>query len=177
MTGGIENAEIADWPISIETLLPDDDMLEARIGVSGRAGVNPFETRYCPFPLPPLRPHPAAALFTRRPVPWDTTPIPPRARSPRGSSGRGRPAIHRPLRRLRLRKRLQVESVLVTFIPAAEATGRCRVKARSMARRVLTDESGRVQGWNTSMRRARSGRSGRGSSASPHPPWRAHGCS
>ncbi len=146
MTGGIENAEIADWPISIETLLPYYDMLEARIGVSGRAGVNPFEVRDRPFPLPPLRPHPAAALFDKAARSLGYHPYPtPRAIASR-VFGQRPPCNYCGLCGDYGCENASKSSCLVTFIPAAEATGRCRVKARSMARRVLTDESGRVRG-------------------------------
>ena len=146
MTGGIENAEIADWPISIETLLPYYDMLEARIGVSGRAGVNPFEVRDRPFPLPPLRPHPAAALFDKAARSLGYHPYPtPRAIASR-VFGQRPPCNYCGLCGDYGCENASKSSCLVTFIPAAEATGRCRVKARSMARRVLTDESDRVRG-------------------------------
>ena len=146
MTGGIENAEIADWPISIETLLPYYDMLEARIGVSGRAGVNPFEVRDRPFPLPPLRPHPAAALFDEAARSLGYHPYPtPRAIASR-VFGQRPPCNYCGLCGDYGCENASKSSSLVTFIPAAEATGRCRVKPRSMARRVLVDASGRVRG-------------------------------
>ena len=146
MTGGIENAEIADWPISIETLLPHYDMMEARIGVSGRAGVNPFETRDRPFPLPPLRPHPAAALFDEAARSLGYHPYPtPRAIASR-VFGQRPPCNYCGLCGDYGCENASKSSCLVSFIPAAEATGRCQVKARSMARRVLTDESDRVRG-------------------------------
>jgi choline dehydrogenase-like flavoprotein len=146
MTGGVENAEIADWPISLEALLPYYDMLEARIGVSGRAGVNPFEARDRPFPLPPLRPHPAAALFDEAARSLGYHPYPtPRAIASR-VFGQRPPCNYCGLCGDYGCENASKSSCLVTFIPAAEATGRCQVKARSMARRVLTDESGRAQG-------------------------------
>ena len=146
MTGGIENAEIADWPISIETLLPYYDMMEARIGVSGRAGVNPFEVRDRPFPLPPLRPHPAAALFDEAARSLGYHPYPtPRAIASR-VFGQRPPCNYCGLCGDYGCENASKSSCLVTFIPAAEATGRCRVKSRAMARRVLVDESGRVRG-------------------------------
>ncbi len=146
LTGGIENAEIADWPISIQDLLPYYDMLEARIGVSGRAGVNPFEVRDRPFPLPPMRPHPAAALFDEAARSLGYHPYPtPRAIASRVFGGRP-PCNYCGLCGDYGCENASKSSCLVTFIPAAEATGRCRVGSRSMARRVLVDESDRVRG-------------------------------
>ncbi len=146
MTGGVEGAEIADWPISIEDLLPYYDILEARIGVSGRAGVNPFETRDRPFPLPPLRPHPAAALFDEAARSLGYHPYPtPRAIASR-VFGKRPPCNYCGLCGDYGCENASKSSCLVTFIPAAEATGRCQVKARSMTRRILVDASGRVRG-------------------------------
>jgi len=146
MTGGIAGAEIADWPISIEEMLPYYDMLEARIGVSGRAGVNPFEIRERPFPLPPLRPHPAAALFDEAARSLGFHPYPtPRAIASR-VFGQRPPCNYCGLCGDYGCENASKSSCLVTFIPAAEATGRCQVKARSMARRILVDDSDRVSG-------------------------------
>jgi choline dehydrogenase-like flavoprotein len=146
MTGGIADAEIADWPISIEEMLPYYDMLEARIGVSGRAGVNPFEVRERPFPLPPLRPHPAAALFDEAARSLGFHPYPtPRAIASR-VFGQRPPCNYCGLCGDYGCENASKSSCLVTFVPAAEATGRCQVKARSMVRRILVDESDRVRG-------------------------------
>jgi choline dehydrogenase-like flavoprotein len=146
LTGGIENAQIADWPIAIEELLPYYDRLEARIGVSGRAGVNPFEARTRPFPLPPLRPHPAAALFDKAARSLGYHPYPtPRAIASR-VFGQRPPCNYCGLCGDYGCENASKSSCLVTFIPAAEATGRCQVKARAMARRILVDASDRVQG-------------------------------
>jgi choline dehydrogenase-like flavoprotein len=145
MTGGIAKAEIADWPISMEQMLPYYDMLEARIGVSGRAGVNPFEVRDRPFPLPPLRPHPAAALFDEAARSLGYHPYPtPRAIASR-VFGQRPPCNYCGLCGDYGCENASKSSCLVTFIPAAEATGRCQVKARSMACRILVDESDRVR--------------------------------
>lgn len=145
-TGGIEGTDIADWPIGIEELLPYYDRLEARIGVSGRAGLNPFEVRDRPFPLPPLQPHPAAALFDEAARSLGYHPYPtPRAIASR-VFGQRPPCNYCGLCGDYGCENSSKSSCLVTFIPAAEATGRCQVKARSMARRILVDASDRVRG-------------------------------
>ena len=146
LTGGIGDAEVADWPISIEDLLPYYDMLEARIGVAGRAGANPFEVRDRPFPLPPLRPHPVAALFDGAARSLGFHPYPtPRAIASR-VFGQRPPCNYCGLCGDYGCENASKSSCLVTFIPAAEATGRCQVKARSMVRRILVDASDRVEG-------------------------------
>ncbi len=146
MTGGIKNADLADWPISLEDMLPYYDLMEARIGVSGRAGINPFEVRRRPFPLPPLLPHPAAELLDQAARSLEFHPYPtPRAIASR-VIGRRPPCNYCGLCGDYGCENGSKSSMLVTFIPAAEATGRCQVRARSMARRLLVDGSDRVRG-------------------------------
>ncbi len=146
LTGGIEGANVADWPISLGELLPFYDLMETRIGVSGRAGVNPFETRTRPFPLPPLRPHPAARLFDEATRNMGLHPYPtPRAVTSR-SYGRRPPCNLCGLCGDYGCENASKSSSLVTFIPQAEATGRCEIRPRCMARRVLVDDSGKATG-------------------------------
>ncbi len=146
MTGGVEGTDIADWPITIDELLPYYDLMEARIGVSGRAGKNPFETRTRPYPLPPLRPHPAAQLFDEATRSMGLNPYPtPRAITSR-VFGRRPPCNLCGLCGDYGCENASKSSTLVTFIPDAEATGRCRVSANSMARRVLVDDADRAVG-------------------------------
>ena len=47
---------IADWPVTYKDLEPYYDKVERLIGVSGKAGANPFEAPRGPYPLPPMRP-------------------------------------------------------------------------------------------------------------------------
>ncbi len=146
MTGGLAGTEIADWPIRLEEFLPFYDLLEARIGVSGRAGINPFEVRRRPFPLPPLRSHPAAALFDAAARSLGYHPYPtPRAILSR-TYGRRPPCTYCGLCGDYGCENTSKSSTLVTLIPAAEATGRCRVIPSAMARRILVDGADRVAG-------------------------------
>jgi choline dehydrogenase-like flavoprotein len=146
LTGGIEGADIADWPISYDELLPYYHLMEARIGVSGRAGVNPFESRTRPFPLPPLRPHPAAQLFDRGARALGLHPYPtPRAITSR-VFGRRPPCNLCGLCGDYGCENASKSSTLVTFIPAAESTGRCQVRVKCMARRILADKTDKAVG-------------------------------
>ncbi len=140
MTGGIAGADVVDWPIEIEELLPWYDLMEARIGVSGKAGVDPFENRTRPFPLPPLRPHPAAALVDEAASGLGLHPSPtPRAIASRAYGDRahctycglcGEHGCETGAR----------STMLSTLIPQAEATGRCEVRPNCMARRIRADD-------------------------------------
>ncbi|MEW6439923.1 MAG: GMC family oxidoreductase [bacterium] len=146
LTGGVKDADVADWPISIEEMLPFYDLLEARIGISGRAGINPFEVRHRPFPLPPLLPHPAAALFDAAARSLGYHPYPtPRAVVSR-TFGRRPPCNYCGLCGDYGCENASKSSTLVTFVPAAEATGRCQVRPCSMASRILVDDSPKVTG-------------------------------
>jgi len=146
LTGGVADSTVADWPLAIEDLLPYYDLMEARIGVSGRAGINPFETRSRPFPLPPIAVHPSARLFDEAARGLGHHPFPtPRAIVSR-SYGRRPPCNLCGLCGDYGCENASKSSTLVTLIPDAEATGRCQIRARCMASRILVDEQDRVQG-------------------------------
>ena len=52
--GPVEGSALADWPVQYDELEPFYAEAERLIGVSGEAGVNPFEPwRSGPFPMPP----------------------------------------------------------------------------------------------------------------------------
>lgn len=144
-TGGIKGADLADWPLQLAELDRWYDRMEARIGVSGKAGINPFERPRRPFPLPPLLPHPAAALVDRAAAKLDLHAFPtPRAIASRAYGGRphctycglcGEYGCETTAR----------STMLSTLIPQAEATGRCQVRSGCMVRRIEADAE-RVRG-------------------------------
>jgi len=146
LTGGVAEADLADWPISFEELAPFYDLAEARIGVSGVAGVNPFEAPRLPYPLPPLAAHPMATLVDEAALSLGLHSFP-MARAIVSRPYGGRP----PCNLCGFCGDFGCEngaksSTLATLIPAAEATGRCEVRAGCMARRIVVDESDRVTG-------------------------------
>lgn len=146
LTGGIADADLADWPIGMDELAPYYDLVEVKMGVSGRAGTNPFDPPRRPFPLPPIKPHPAAQLVDEAARGLGLHPFPtPRAVLSRAYGSR--PACN-------LCgfcgdygcENASKSSVLATLIPEAEATGRCEIRPRAMASRILVDAKGRASG-------------------------------
>jgi choline dehydrogenase-like flavoprotein len=146
MTGGIAGADIVDWPISMDELLPYYDLYEARCGVSGQAGVNPTETRRRPFPLPALRPHPVARLvdqaagklgFHSFPTPRAILSAPYGGRPPCNYCGFcGEYGCENGSK----------SSVAASLLPQAQKTGRCQVRPGCMVTRILTDKDDRATG-------------------------------
>jgi choline dehydrogenase-like flavoprotein len=146
LTGGVADADLADWPISIEELTPFYDLIEAKIGVSGAAGLNPFEVPRRPYPLPRLPEHPTAELVDEAGRALGMHPFP-TARAVLSQPYGGRP----PCTECGFCGDYGCEngsksSVLATLIPAAEATGRCDIRPRCMARRIVVDGEGKVAG-------------------------------
>lgn len=146
LTGGVESATVADWPISLEELLPFYDLMEARLGVSGRHGSNPLEPRTKPYPLPPMRPHPAAQLIDEAACALGLHAFPtPRAVVTRAYGNRP------PCNLCGLCgdygcENASKSSALVTFVAQAEATGYCEVRPRCMAQRILVDGNDKAVG-------------------------------
>ncbi|MBI5507280.1 MAG: GMC family oxidoreductase [Deltaproteobacteria bacterium] len=146
LLGGMSGAELADWPLSIAELTPFYDLAEAALGVSGQAGINPFDPPRRPYPLPALRPHPAAALIDAAAKRLGHHPFPtPRAIVSR-SYGTRPPCNYCGLCGEYGCENGSKSSVLATFIPRAEATGRCQIRDHAMAQRILTDADGRATG-------------------------------
>jgi choline dehydrogenase-like flavoprotein len=51
--GPVEGAEVVDWPIAYEDLVPAYDLVERLLGVQGLAGADPFAEPRGPYPMPP----------------------------------------------------------------------------------------------------------------------------
>lgn len=139
LTGGITGADLADWPITLAELTPFYDLAETRLGVSGIAGLNPFEPQRRPFPLPPLQPHPAATLIDEaaRSLGLHSYPT---ARAILSQSFGVRPPCNYCGRCGEYGcENGSKSSVLAALIPRAEATGRCEVRAECMVRRIESD--------------------------------------
>ena len=145
LVGGVEGADLRDWPISYEDLEPYYTKAEWDIGVSGEPG--PFDApRSRGYPVPPLPVTSGGVLFERGARAIGLTPQP----GPMciiSQPYKGRPAClhcgycagfgceHR-----------AKSSTLFTTIPDAEATERCEIRPGSYVRKVEIDRQGRATG-------------------------------
>lgn len=146
LTGGIDDAEIADWPIGASDMAPYYDRAETAIGVSGIAGINPFEIPRRPYPLPPLVPHPSAALVDTAARSLGLHPFPTARAILSAPYGVRPPCNYCGLCGDYGCENGSKSSMLATIIPRAEATGRCEIRARCAAQRILVDDQDRAVG-------------------------------
>ncbi len=146
LTGGVPGAELADWPIAYESFVPYLERAEALLGVSGRSGLNPYEPRRRPYPLPAMVPHPAAALIDRAAKKLGLHSF------PTARAVLSRPYGVRPACNYcgfcgdYGCENASKSSTLAAVIPLAEATGNALVRARAFATRVLVDQRRRAAG-------------------------------
>jgi gluconate 2-dehydrogenase alpha chain len=139
---------ITDWPLTYGDLEPYYDKVEYQIGVSGKAGSNPFEApRSRGFPLPPLRPLGFATMLEgamkelgHHPFPQPAAIIsqPYRGRpacSYCGFCGLGFGCWNN-----------SKSSTLVSSIADAEKTGKLEIRTNSRVMEILSDSAGHVTG-------------------------------
>jgi choline dehydrogenase-like flavoprotein len=143
--GDIPGAAFADWPITYEELEPYYTKVDWEIGVSGAAGVNPFDPpRSRPYPVPPLPVTSAGVLLERGAGTLGLHASPaPMAILSRPHEGRGA-CIHCGFCMLFACEAGAKSSTLATMIPRAEATGRCEIRPDSTVFRIETSAAGRV---------------------------------
>jgi len=145
--GEIAGTGFADWPIGYADLERYYTKVEWEIGVSGLAGVNPFDPpRSKPYPMPPLPVKSSGVLFERGARKLGLHPVP----SPMAINSqtyRGRPAcVHCGFCHGFACEMRAKASTVSTVIPEAEATGRCEVRAESYVFRIETSKQGRATG-------------------------------
>jgi choline dehydrogenase-like flavoprotein len=139
--------EVADWPFGYDELEPWYALAEREVGLSGLAGVSPFEAwRSGPYPMPPLPAHPLTASLEAACRRRGLHPFP----TPRGINSepyQGRPAC------------APCDfctgfgcptgargSSQEALLARAEETGRCRILPKAMARQITLDAQGRATG-------------------------------
>lgn len=145
--GPVAGADLDDWPITYADLEPYYTKVEWEIGVSGLAGVNPFDPpRTKPYPMPPLSIKSSGVLMERgaRKLGWHPVPAPMAILS---TAYRGRAACVECGFCERFGCDVQAKSsTLVSVIPEAERTGRCEIRPNCYVRKVEIDRHGRACG-------------------------------
>ena len=147
MLGAIDGTGFADWPITYADLEPYYTKVEWEIGVSGLAGVSPFDPpRTKPYPMPPLPVKSSGVLLERGARKLGLHPFP----APMAINSqlyRGRPACQHcgfchgfgcEVRRSRRRCHHDCRK--------AEATGRCEIRPGQLCRARRDRPAGRATG-------------------------------
>jgi choline dehydrogenase-like flavoprotein len=145
--GEITGTGFADWPISYAELEPYYTKVDWEVGVSGLAGVCPFEPpRTRGYPMPPLPVKSSGVLFERGAKKLGLHPVP----APMAINSvayNGRPGcVHCGFCHGFACEVMAKASTLTTLIPQAEETGNCEVRAGSYVSRIETDKRGRATG-------------------------------
>jgi choline dehydrogenase-like flavoprotein len=145
--GGITGSGFADWPISYADLEPYYTRAEQVLGVSGEAGINPWEpARSAPYPLPPLPIKSSGVIFERaaKKLGWHPFPAPMAVIS---QPYRGRAACqHCGFCEAYGCEFGAKSSSLASVIREAESTGHCEIRPESYVRKIEIDATGRATG-------------------------------
>jgi choline dehydrogenase-like flavoprotein len=140
--GAPEGSTLEDWPIRYQDLAPFYEKAEWEIGVSGKAGANPFESsRSKPYPMPPLPFNREASLLApaARKLGWHPFPIPMAINS---VPYQGRPACIACPHCVGFACEVNAKnSTALTTIPRAIATKHCELRTNCIASRILMDGS------------------------------------
>ena len=145
--GAIEGATHADWPIRYEDLAAYYDRVEREVGVSGRAGANPFEPpRSGDYPMPPVAENPLAELVQAAATQLGYHPFPtPRAIASRPYRGRAQ-CVYCDFCGSYGCEVDAKGSTAAALIPRAVETGKCEIRPECMVSQVVVGEHGRVTG-------------------------------
>jgi choline dehydrogenase-like flavoprotein len=145
--GAIAGTAFADWPLTYDELEPYYTKVEWDIGVSGQAGVSPFDPpRSKPYPMRPLPVKSSGVLFERgaKRLGWHPFPAPMAITS---EPYQGRLACqHCGFCEFFGCEFGAKSSTLFTVIPRAEATGRCEIRSGCYVFRVDMNRAGRTTG-------------------------------
>jgi len=145
--GPVKGANLADWPISYEDLEPWYDLVERRVGVSGRVVTHPHQEprSSTDFPFPPTAEHPVSQWIDRACRELGYHPIPiPRAILSVPALGRNACAYTNFCGSYGCSTGAKGSS-RAALLDRAVRTGRCEIRPRSMASRLVSDRRGQVE--------------------------------
>ena len=145
--GNVPGADLADWPITYEELEPYYTAVEYAIGVSGEFSPESGDApRSKPFPLPPLNVHGPGVLLEAgcKKMGWSSKAA---SMAILSKEYKGRQPCHNCGFCLAFPCEWGAKSGSnYTMIPEALKSGRCELRTNSYARKVETDDKGRVTG-------------------------------
>ena len=145
--GLVAGSTLADWPITYGDLEPYYERAEHEIGVSGKAGANPFEgPRKKGYPMPPLPYNQEAARLAAgaRKLGWHPFPIPMAINSVERDGRAGCIACpHCVGFGCEVDAKNGTQN---TVIPRAVKTGNCTLLTEAVAKEILTDAAGKAAG-------------------------------
>ena len=143
--GSPANSSLEDWPITYQDLEPFYTKAEWEIGVSGKAGANPFEPpRSKPYPMPPLPHNIESSMLARAAtrLKWHPFPIPMAINS---VAYQGRPACIGCPHCVGFACEVNAKNATsVNVIPRAVATKRCDLRTGAIAKRIVLDNHGKA---------------------------------
>ena len=145
--GAIPGTGFADWPITYADLEPYYTKVEWEVGVSGQAGVSPFDPpRSKPYPLPPLPVKSTGVLLERgaRKLGWHPFPAPIAILS--GNYRDRAWCVNCGYCEFFGCEVGAKSSTLASVIPLAEKTGRCEIRPESYVREIRVGKDGLVTG-------------------------------
>jgi choline dehydrogenase-like flavoprotein len=145
--GTIPGTGFADWPITYADLEPYYTKAEWDLGVSGQAGVSPFDPpRSKPYPLPPMPVKSSGVLFEQGAKKLGYHPFPaPVAVISQSYQGRMACAHCGFCQGFGCEMGAK-SSPLPSMIPQAVATGRCEIRPHSYVRKIELNAKGRAIG-------------------------------
>jgi choline dehydrogenase-like flavoprotein len=144
--GPVEGANLADWPISYADLEPWYDLVERRIGISGKVVEHPYQEPRSSrdFPYPPTVEHPIAGWIDRTCQDLGFKPFPiPRAILSRPTGGRNACVYTNYCGSYGCSTGAKGSS-RAALLNQAVRTGRCEIRPRHMATRIASNQEGRI---------------------------------
>ena len=145
--GIVAGSTLEDWPIAYDDMEPYYERAEYEIGVSGKAGSNPFDgPRKKGYPMPPLPFNKEASLLAAgaKKKGWHPFPIPMSINSVERDGRAGCIACpHCVGFGCEVNAKNGTQN---TVIPRAVETGNCTLLTDAVAKEILTDESGKATG-------------------------------